>query len=154
MRHDVTSLLFSGLRAIAVIPVVLFHFHLSFPGGFAGVDVFFTISGYLITAILMSKLAKNKFSLAEFFTRRCRRLFPALAILLASTLTAGWYLLLQPAFNSLVQQTTAVLLFGANFHFYKVNDYFAASSDMLLLHCWSLAVEGMYNMLFWSTQKE
>ena len=79
-----------GLRAIAIIPVVLFHFECGFPGGFAGVDVFFVISGFLISCIVLHELAKGKFSMKNFWFRRVRRLFPALVFLLVPLLIVGW----------------------------------------------------------------
>jgi peptidoglycan/LPS O-acetylase OafA/YrhL len=128
---------------------VLYHFNVSFPGGYAGVDVFFVISGYLITSILLSRLEKQTFSCGDFFIRRSRRLFPALAVLLAVTLAAGWDVFLAATFKSLAQQTWAVLLVGGNFHFYWSIGYMTESSrEQPLLHCWSLAVEEQFYLVF------
>jgi peptidoglycan/LPS O-acetylase OafA/YrhL len=137
-----------GLRAFAVIPVVLYHFKLGFHGGFAGVDVFFVISGFLITAIILSDLSRNKFSMSNFWVRRCRRLFPALAMMLAVILAVGWHKLLGETYTKLADQTWTTLLFGANFHFYATTDYFANNMEQPLLHCWSLAAEEQFYLVF------
>ena len=138
-----------GLRALAVIPVVLYHFTCGgFVGGFAGVDVFFTISGFLITSIILTKLERGSFSLAEFWQRRCRRLFPALATVLAAVLAVGWFTLLGDTYTSLLQQGWATLLFSANFQLYLSNPYFMSSIEVPLLHMWSLAVEEQFYLLF------
>ncbi len=104
-----------GLRAFAVLPVVFYHFDLSFPGGFVGVDVFFVISGFLITSILLRDLAasdRNKFSFVHFLGKRLRRLFPALAVLLTVTFVCAWFTLLGELYTSLLFQAIWVLLFG------------------------------------------
>eukprot|EP01043_Picozoa_sp_COSAG02_P040081 COSAG02_NODE_3214_length_7162_cov_4.502336_6_plen_447_part_00 len=137
-----------GLRALAVLPVVLYHFKLGFVGGFAGVDVFFVISGYLICSIILSKLERGSFSLLDFWKRRCRRLFPALAVMLSSVLVAGHFVLLGDTYTSLLKQGWATLLFSANVRFYLTDPYFFSSVEVPLLHCWSLAVEEQYYLLF------
>ncbi len=136
----------NGLRAVAVVPVVLFHFEL-LPGGFAGVDVFFVISGYLVTTILLHELCVGHFSMKRFLLRRTRRLFPAMSMMLIILLAVSWNLLLAPTYARLINQTWAVLLFGANVYFYNENDYFASSLQDPLLHCWSLAVEEQYYLI-------
>ncbi len=117
-----------GLRAVAVIPVVLTHWHFkcNFPGGFAGVDVFFVISGYLVTAILLYELSVDKFSYPSFLLRRVRRLFPAMVVLLVVLLIVSWHRLLAEAYSKTLKQTWAVIIFGANVHFYHQDDYFRA----------------------------
>jgi peptidoglycan/LPS O-acetylase OafA/YrhL len=132
-----------GVRAFAVIPVVLFHFELC-PGGYAGVDVFFVISGYLVTCILLHELSVGKFSMRHFWLRRTRRLFPAMSVMLIVLLAVSWNVLLAPTYSRLLSQTWAVLLLGANVYFYNENDYFASSLQDPLLHCWSLAVEEQF----------
>ena len=130
--------------------MVLYHFALGFPGGFAGVDVFFVISGYLITAILLRRLATapRRFSFANFWKRRCRRLFPASAVVLAVVLAVGNGTMLREQYTKLSHQTAAVLLLGANFHFYNVTDsYFFDQESIPLLHCWSLAVEEQFYLV-------
>jgi peptidoglycan/LPS O-acetylase OafA/YrhL len=133
-----------GLRAVCVIPVVLYHFKCNFPGGFAGVDVFFVISGYLVTAILLYELSVGTFSYTHFLVRRVRRLFPAMIALLTILLIVSWHRLLADTYNKLLKQTWAVIIFGANVHFYHQDDYFRVSFEEPLLHCWSLAVEEHY----------
>ncbi len=137
-----------GLRALAVLGVVLYHFGLGFVGGFAGVDVFFVISGYLICSIILSKLERGSFSLLQFWKRRCRRLFPALAVMLTAVLVAGNFVLLGDTYTSMLQQGWATLLFSANIRFYLTDPYFFSSVEVPLLHCWSLAVEEQYYLLF------
>ena len=139
-----------GLRAVAIVPVVLFHAGVTaFAGGFVGVDVFFVISGFLITGLIRHEIDKGTFSLAGFYERRVRRLFPALfAMLLAVTLCAAWLLL--PA--DLVDYAKSVLatsLFASNFLFWQEAGYFGrAAEDIPLLHTWSLAVEEQFYILF------
>jgi hypothetical protein len=133
-----------GLRAVAVVPVVLFLF-CNLRGGFAGVDAFFVISGYLVTAILIHELSVGRFSYRHFLLRRARRLFPAIAALLAVLLAVSWHRILADTYSKLLSQAWAVIIFGANIHFYtRADDYFRASSKEPLLHCWSLAVEEQF----------
>ena len=147
-----------GLRAVAVIPVVLFHSKLSlfgvsvFPGGFVGVDIFFVISGYLISNILLSDINAGKVSILKFYERRIRRIFPALfAVLLAATF-AAFVILLPGALGELDYFGTH--LFGAaffysNYQFMSETGYFAAAAeDNPLLHLWSLAVEEQFYIVF------
>ena len=136
-----------GLRALAVLPVVLYHFDLGIVGGFAGVDVFFVISGFLICSIILSKLERGSFSMLEFWKRRCRRLFPALAVMLTFVLFAGNFVLLGDTYTSLLRQGWATLLFSANVRFFLTDPYFFSGVEVPLLHCWSLAVEEQYYLL-------
>src|SRR5450631_3752876 len=104
------------MRAIAVLAVVLFHaFPKVLPGGFVGVDAFFVISGYLITSIIVKDLDRSRFSFTQFYASRVRRLFPALFVVLLSTLLAGAFILLPSQLSSLANNTIASSLFGANF---------------------------------------
>lgn len=138
-----------GLRTLAVVPVVLYHFNVSFPGGFAGVDVFFVISGYLITSVLLSSLESERFQFRDFWLRRCRRLFPASAVMLLVMLCVANFALLGEDYEKMSHQATATLLFGANFHIYFTTDsYFNNPLEVPLLHCWSLAVEEQFYFLF------
>jgi peptidoglycan/LPS O-acetylase OafA/YrhL len=137
-----------GLRAVAVVAVVLFHFGVDFPGGFTGVDVFFVISGYLITSIQLGRLQNGTFSMRAFWARRVRRLFWACAVMLVVVLVAAHYVLLAENYSSLLSQVTAVQLFGANIHYYLEQPYFFDHLEAPLLHCWSLAVEEQYYMLY------
>jgi peptidoglycan/LPS O-acetylase OafA/YrhL len=135
-----------GLRAIAVLFVIGFHtFPTLFPGGFVGVDVFFVISGYLITGILLSNFQQRRFSLPEFYGRRIRRIFPALLLVLAACLAAGWYVMLPDEFHDLAQQVLASAGFVYNRLLWHSDPYFETGADIKpLLHLWSLAVEEQF----------
>ncbi|MFC3097566.1 acyltransferase family protein [Alteraurantiacibacter palmitatis] len=150
MTHPAYRPEIDGLRAVAIIPVVLFHAKVpGFGGGFAGVDVFFVISGYLITRIIMAQLAEGRFTLAGFFERRARRILPPIfPVLLASTL-AAWAILTPPDFRQFAQSLAATALFGANFLFARSADYFTTQEGFTpLIHMWSLAVEEQFYLLF------
>ena len=139
-----------GLRALAVIPVILFHagFEL-FAGGFIGVDIFFVISGYLITTIILSELDKGKFSLANFYERRARRILPALFFVMTVCYPFAWLWLNPIDFDDFSQSLIAVPTFTSNFLFWKESGYFDTAVDLKpLLHTWSLAVEEQYYVLF------
>jgi len=139
-----------GLRAVAVLAVVLFHAGLGFPGGYIGVDVFFVISGYLITSLILSDLQQGKFTLAHFWERRARRIIPALATVVPATLIAGWFLLLPREYAALGKSAACQSVFGANFYFWRttLGGYFAGAADeMPLLHTWSLAVEEQFYLI-------
>ncbi|MBK1833213.1 acyltransferase family protein [Roseibacillus ishigakijimensis] len=134
-----------GLRALAVIAVVLFHCGLGMPGGYIGVDVFFVISGYLISSIIWKKLGQNKFSFRDFWVRRIRRITPAFLAVVLATLTAGYFILLPDDYDSLGKSSFYASVMGANFFFWKSGGYFASSAEeMPLLHMWSLAVEEQF----------
>ena len=135
-----------GLRAIAVLAVVLYHFDVvGVRGGFVGVDVFFVISGYLITGIIQSELARGEFTLARFYERRARRIFPALFVMLLATMVAGIFLLLPSDLGRLGQATIATILFVSNGLYYERSGYFDEGSDFNpLLHTWSLGVEEQF----------
>jgi peptidoglycan/LPS O-acetylase OafA/YrhL len=139
-----------GLRAIAVLAVVAYHaFPYRLPGGFAGVDVFFVISGFLITRLLLRELTDGTFSLAGFFARRIRRLFPALALVLTACLGAGWLILLASEFSRLGNHTLAASAFVANFAFSSESGYFGVAAEREpLLHLWSLGVEEQYYVVW------
>ena len=139
-----------GLRSIAVVPVILFHSGIGvFSGGFLGVDVFFVISGYLITAILIDELDEGRFSLLQFYERRARRILPALFFVLLCTLPFAWYWLTPRAIDDYFQSIWATIFFVSNILFMFEAGYFDASSeDKPLLHTWSLAVEEQYYIFF------
>lgn len=140
-----------GLRAIAVMAVVLHHLSADWvPGGFIGVDVFFVISGYLITRIISREIADGTFTFSRFYERRIRRLFPALFTVLAFVLVAGWFVLLPSDYLATLRASAATLLFSANVLFWHVQtDYFAADAKLNpLLHMWSLGVEEQFYLLF------
>ncbi|NWL08981.1 acyltransferase family protein [Pseudomonas hunanensis] len=134
-----------GLRAIAVILVLLFHFDLGVPGGFVGVDVFFVISGYLITEVIKAACATGRFSFADFYARRLIRLHPALVTTVALCLGAG-YLLMDPAsFASLASSAEYAVFASSNVFFWLNSGYFDASAHTQpLLHTWSLAAEWQF----------
>lgn len=136
-----------GLRAIAAVPIILFHFGVGFPGGFAGVDVFYIISGFLITKNLLADISGEK-PLWEFWLRRVRRLFPALALLASGVLPIGFIVLPKQTFNGLCDQMLAVLFCAANVKYYLSTDYFFSALEAPLLNCWSLAVEEQFYMLY------
>jgi peptidoglycan/LPS O-acetylase OafA/YrhL len=138
-----------GLRAIAVLAVILFHAELGMPGGYVGVDVFFVISGYLITSLILIELQKGSFKLADFWARRARRIVPALATVVLATLIAGWFILLPKDFAALGKSAVYQSLFAANLCFWKSSGYFAAAANAKpLLHTWSLAVEEQFYFFF------
>ncbi|MGB3317346.1 MAG: acyltransferase, partial [Albidovulum sp.] len=139
-----------GLRAIAVLPVILFHAGFeSFSGGFIGVDVFFVISGYLITAILINDLERGGFSILKFYERRARRILPALFTVVLVSIPAGFLLMTPTQMRDFAQSIVAVVLFASNILFWREEGYFAAASELKpLLHTWSLAVEEQYYLLF------
>ena len=139
-----------GLRAVAVLPVIAFHAGLEvFSGGFVGVDVFFVISGYLITTILLSDLEKGQFSLLGFYDRRARRILPALFTVIAVSIPFGWMWMTPLAFKDFGQSIAAVVLFASNFLFWWETDYFAAEAELKpLLHTWSLAIEEQFYLFF------
>ncbi|HEY1380945.1 MAG TPA: acyltransferase family protein [Gemmataceae bacterium] len=142
-RRDV-----DGLRAVAVLSVVLCHAGLGLPGGFVGVDVFFVISGYLITGLILKDLRAETFSLADFWERRVRRIVPALLTVTAVTLVAGWFLLMPEAYASLGKSVAGLTLLISNVQFWRDTDYFAAAArEKPLLHTWSLAVEEQFYLL-------
>ena len=138
-----------GLRAVAVLLVVLYHAGLGFPGGFLGVDVFFVISGYLITGLLLKDLATGNFSLGQFWLRRIRRILPASCVMLVCVLLLGCWLLLPADLVELSRSSRSYLLFSANFFFWRNTGYFDGSVDLKpLLHFWSLAVEEQFYLLY------
>ncbi|MDR0735304.1 MAG: acyltransferase [Zoogloeaceae bacterium] len=139
-----------GLRAIAVIAVIICHSETSWiPGGFVGVDVFFVISGYLITRILLAELEAGRFSLAGFYERRARRILPALFCVLICCLPFAWFLLLPDQLENFSRSLLWTLAFISNFWFRGEIGYFApAANEMPLLHTWSLGVEEQFYLFF------
>lgn len=138
-----------GLRAIAVLSVVFYHAGLGFPGGYVGVDVFFVISGYLITALIVKDLERGSFSMAIFWERRIRRIFPALAAMVTVTCIAGWFLLLPEDLAKLGASVIAQSLLVSNFYFWRTTNYFGGTTEEKpLLHTWSLAVEEQFYLIF------
>lgn len=139
-----------GLRAVAILSVIFFH---AFPaivrGGFIGVDIFFVISGYLISGIILKNLKNNLFSFKDFYIRRIRRIFPALLIVLISVYFFGWFFLTPREFEFLNQQIAGGAGFISNFIFWRQSGYFDIVGEKKpLLHLWSLAVEEQF-YIFW-----
>ena len=139
-----------GLRAIAVMLVVIFHaFPETMPGGFIGVDIFFVISGFLITGIIVRELDQERFSLVAFYNRRIRRIFPALIVVLCVTLVLGWLWMLPAAYAQLSSDVFASAAFSANIALLLQSGYFdLESARKPLLHLWSLGIEEQF-YLFW-----
>lgn len=136
-----------GLRAVAVLAVLAYHgFPESFSGGFVGVDIFFVISGYLISRLIWSDLSSSKFTFARFYGRRVRRIFPALAVVLAACAVAGWLFLLADEWREFGRQLFAGVAFVSNIALATEHaDYFAiATHSKPLLHLWSLGVEEQF----------
>jgi peptidoglycan/LPS O-acetylase OafA/YrhL len=139
-----------GLRAIAVVAVVLFHaFPSSLPGGFAGVDMFFTISGFLITGVLLRDHARGAFSLRDFYARRIKRIFPALALVLAACMGLGWLVLTAEELTALGTFTSGGAAFLSNFLLWRASGYFDTAADTKpLLHLWSLGIEEQFYLVW------
>ena len=139
-----------GLRAVAVLLVILGHaFPQYVPGGFIGVDIFFVISGYLITSIILKEIADGEFSILRFYQRRIRRIFPALILVSFVTFVAGWFLLWPREFVSLGKHLIAGAGFSANLLLYSEVGYFdAAAKSKPLLHLWSLGVEEQFYIVW------
>ena len=140
----------NGLRAIAVLAVLLYHFNPAWlPGGFAGVDIFFVISGYLITGIILRGLHSGRFSLLTFYRSRARRIIPALAMLCFVLLVAGWFYLLPQDYSQLGKHVAASLGFLSNVVYWFEAGYFTASAhEKWLLHTWSLSVEWQFYLAY------
>ncbi|MDR7305273.1 acyltransferase family protein [Rhodoferax saidenbachensis] len=139
-----------GLRAVAVLLVVLYHgYPAEFNAGQIGVDIFFVISGYLITGLVVDGIAQDRFLFSDFYARRIRRIFPALVTVLFFSLVLGWFTLLRFDFEQLGRQVLAGSLFAANFLYWSDVGYFdAAAEKKILLHLWSLGVEEQFYIFF------
>ena len=145
-----------GLRAIAVLPVILFHMDAQWiPGGFIGVDVFFVISGFLITAIIRNELKEGTFSFRRFWSRRIRRILPAMTFVSACTLAITYFFVFRPDQQAIGSQGLAAMLSAANIYFWHATgDYWGSAAEQSpFLHAWSLSVEEqfylIYPILFW-----
>ncbi len=139
-----------GLRSLAVIPVIFFHAGIdAFRGGFVGVDVFFVISGYLITTLILQEKREGRFSIANFYERRVRRILPVLTFVMLCCLPFALWLMLPGQLISFSNSVISVALFISNFLFWTESGYFRDASEVKpLLHTWSLAVEEQYYLLF------
>lgn len=157
--HNATNVKYrrdiDGLRAVAILPIVIFHIFPSLiPGGFIGVDVFFVISGYLISSIIIDGLAAEKFSFANFYARRIKRIFPAMIVVMACCLAFGWFALLPDEFEHLGKYVLGGSAFADNIVLWREAGYFDRATDLKpLVHLWTLGVEEqfylLYPFLFW-----
>ena len=140
----------NGLRAIAVLSVVFYHANFPiFKGGWLGVDIFFVISGYLISNIIVSELNESKFSFRHFYIRRIKRILPALFFTIIVTIPFAFWLLTPKAMNEYLNSLLASLFFYANYYFMNLEFYIAESTKVMpFLHTWSLAIEEQYYILF------
>lgn len=139
-----------GLRAVAVLPVIFFHAGFKgFSGGFVGVDVFFVISGFLITSLLIEQKRNQTYSLISFYEKRARRILPAMYAVIFACLPFAWHVMDHAEFRSFGRSILAVLFFVSNIFFWKQTDYFDQAADLKpLLHTWSLGVEEQFYILF------
>jgi peptidoglycan/LPS O-acetylase OafA/YrhL len=139
-----------GLRAIAVIVVVGFHaWPQAFSGGFVGVDVFFVISGYLISGLVLKGLTEEKFSFADFYVRRIKRIFPALMLVLATSAVLGWFIMWAPFYAQLGKHIVAAVIFVLNFVLWHEAGYFDTDAIYKpLLHLWSLSIEEQFYLVW------
>jgi peptidoglycan/LPS O-acetylase OafA/YrhL len=141
-----------GLRAIAVIPVILYHagFRTYFSGGYVGVDIFFVISGYLITSVIENECEQEIFSLINFYERRCRRILPALFLILFLTSFFAYYLMLPEQLKELGETLISIICLSSNIYFWWKDDgYFSQLSELNpFVHTWSLAVEEQFYFIF------
>ncbi|MCY2975446.1 MAG: acyltransferase family protein [Planctomycetota bacterium] len=137
-----------GLRAVSVVAVILFHTGLACPGGYVGVDVFFVISGFLITGLIVKDLEKGHFSLVDFWLRRARRILPAVFVVTLATLGLGYWLLMPYHLIQMAKSSIAQSFFASNFFFWRDRSYFNQESEWKpLLHTWSLSVEEQFYLV-------
>ncbi len=139
-----------GLRALAVAAVILFHAGVApFGGGFVGVDVFFVISGYLITTLILSERAAGRFSLAGFYERRARRILPALCVVLLSTIPLAWLSLPPDALAEFARSLMSAATYSSNVYFWRASRHAGEGFDLLpMIHTWSLGIEAQFYLLF------
>ena len=139
-----------GLRSVAVISVMLYHaFPAALRSGFIGVDIFFVISGFLISTIIFQSLENDRFSFVDFYSRRVRRIFPALAAVLLATFVLGWFILYPDEYRQLGKHIAGGAGFVANFVLWRESGYFdAAAETKPLLHLWSLGIEEQFYIVF------
>lgn len=140
----------NGLRAVAVIAVVLFHFNQNWmPGGFAGVDVFFVISGFLMTGIIFRGIEDNSFSILKFYHSRAKRILPALSAICLFSVVYGYFLLYDHEFLDTIRQSISATTFLSNFYFWKTFSYFSLGAESkILLHTWSLSIEWQFYIIY------
>ncbi len=144
-RHEI-----DGLRAIAVITVILFHAGInSFKGGYIGVDVFFVISGYLITSIIIREQKENRFNIFSFYERRVRRIFPALFSFLFFTSIASIVFFDPELLKKFANGLLSTIFFSSNIYFWRTSGYFQTDSEIdPLIHMWTLSVEEQFYLFF------
>ncbi|RYD84417.1 MAG: acyltransferase, partial [Sphingobacteriales bacterium] len=155
MQHNTTKPNFrydiNGLRAIAIIGVLLYHYKLyEFEGGFSGVDVFFVISGYLMSRVVIGQIGRGTFAFGEYFERRLHRIVPALLALVLGVAAVCFFIYLPSDYTPVLDNGAASILFYSNIHYYiNTPSYFAASTDSnMFLHTWSLSVEWQFYMIY------
>lgn len=139
-----------GLRAIAVISVIIYHLNANWlPGGFLGVDIFFVISGFLITGIIINEIQENRFSFKDFYTRRIKRIYPAFIAVMALVSLVASALFIYNDFNQLRKTIELAVVFSSNFYLGFKQGYFDLNAtENPVLHIWSLAVEEQYYLIF------
>jgi peptidoglycan/LPS O-acetylase OafA/YrhL len=139
-----------GLRAVAILSVIAYHYYgKHVPGGFIGVDIFFVISGFLISSLIIDAVALNRFSYIDFYSRRIRRIFPALLLVLIAVFIAGALVLYPPEYRLLKKFVISSILFVSNFAAWTQAGYFAGGSRATpLLHLWSLGVEEQFYLFY------
>lgn len=139
-----------GLRAVAILSVVIFHaFPFRLPGGFVGVDVFFVISGFLISTIIFRSLQRGDFSFTEFYAHRINRIFPGLIVVMTACYAFGWFALFPDEFKQLGKHIAAGAGFTLNFDLWREVGYFDTEAELKpLLHLWSLAIEEQFYLIF------
>jgi peptidoglycan/LPS O-acetylase OafA/YrhL len=139
-----------GLRAIAVISVIIYHLNTNWlPGGFLGVDIFFVISGFLITGIIINEIQENRFSFKDFYTRRIKRVYPAFIVVMALVSFVASALFIYNDFNQLRKTIELAAVFSSNFYLGFKQGYFDLNAtENPVLHIWSLAVEEQYYLIF------
>ncbi|WP_260580699.1 acyltransferase family protein [Sphingopyxis sp. PET50] len=143
-RNDI-----AGLRALAVLPILLVHAGLTaIPGGFVGVDIFFVISGYLISRIILKEMEGDRFTLTGFYRRRALRILPALLVMLMAVLAIGWWRLFPQDMRDLSWSAAATALSGSNIWFWRTVNYFGDAELTPLLHTWSLGVEEQFYIFY------
>ena len=145
-----------GLRCLAVLSVIFYHGEITifgesfFKGGFLGVDIFFVISGYLITSIIINDTKNNNFSIFNFYKRRFRRIFPALISILLVNILIGYFILLPDQFIELAKSFISSIFFISNYFFYYIGQEYSATNSFLIpfIHTWSLGVEEQFYIIY------
>ena len=139
-----------GLRALAILSVIAFHaFPGVFSGGYVGVDVFFVISGYLITSIILKNTSNREFSFVDFYSKRIRRIFPALLIVLIACYALGWFVMLPSEYAELGKHIAASAAFISNWMYWSESGYFDSAAELKpLLNLWSLGVEEQFYIIW------